>query len=80
MSTENPSHVPASLQISQMSCQFSSILKDEYRLNVPQYYLELSVQAMLHLKECDRSNILYSLAKGLGTLRPDGSDSKIPAK
>ena len=35
---------------------------------------------MLHLKQCDRSNILYSLAKGLSTLRPDGSDSKFPAK
>ena len=80
MSIENPSHVPASLQISQMSCQFSSILKHEYCLNVPQDYLELSVQAMLHLKQCDRSNILYSLAKGLGTLRPDGSDSKFPTK
>ena len=38
------------------------------------------MQAMLHLKQCDRSNILYSLAKGLGTLKPDGSDSKFPAK
>ena len=80
MSIENPSHVPASLQISQMSCQFLSILKDEYRLNVPQDYFELSVQAMLHLKQCNRSNILYSLAKGLGTLRSDDSDSKFPAK
>ena len=77
---ENPSYVPGSLQISQMSHQFSSLLKDEYHLNIPQDYLELSVQAMLHLKQCDRSNILYSLAKGLGTLKPDGSDSKFPAK
>ena len=74
---ENPSHVPGSLQISQISRQFSSLL---YHLDVPQDYLELSVQAMLHLKQCDRSNILYSLAKGLGTLKPDGSDSKFPAK
>ena len=74
---ENPSHVPRSLQISQISRQFSSLLKDKYHLNVPQDYLELSVQAMLHLKQGDRSNIL---AKGLGTLKPDGSDSKFPAK
>ena len=42
MSIENPSHVPASLQISQMSYQFSSILKHEYCLNVPQDYLDAS--------------------------------------
>ena len=35
---------------------------------------------MLHLKQCDRLNILYSLAKSLGALKPDGSDSKFPAK
>lgn len=80
VSIENPSHVSGPQVISQISCQFSSVLKDVYCLNVPQDYLELCVQAMLHLKQCDRSNILYSLAKGLGTLKPDGSDSKFPAK
>lgn len=46
----------------------------------PSDFLYLAVQAMDHLKASGRSNVLYSLAKALGTMRPDGSDSLMPAK
>ena len=35
---------------------------------------------MAQLKHNERSNVLYNLAKGLGTPRLDGSDSRFPAK
>jgi len=43
-------------------------------------FIEYSVKGMLHLADCSRSNVIYLLAKSLGTLRPDNSDSLFPAK
>ena len=40
----------------------------------------LAAQGMAQLKKAGRSNILYSLAKGLGTMRTSGSDSIFPSK
>lgn len=48
--------------------------------SVPRDFLELVVQGMRHLGEAGRSNIIYSLAKAVGTMRPDGSDSLLPTK
>ena len=36
--------------------------------------------AMLRLAEKHRSNILYNLAKGISTMREDGSDSRFPTQ
>ena len=47
---------------------------------LPSDFLELSVHAMIHLKHCHRSNVIYLMAKALGTMRPDQSDSLLPAK
>jgi len=47
---------------------------------VPDDFIELTVSGMNHLKECGRSNVIYSLAKGLGRMRPDQSDSLLPAR
>ena len=38
---------------------------------LPGDFLELCVHAMTHLKHCHRSNIIYLLAKALGTMRSD---------
>ena len=35
---------------------------------------------MERLKLCSRSNVIYNLAKGLGMMRNDQSDSCFPAK
>ena len=43
-------------------------------------FIEFAVEGMTHLKECSHSNVIYLLAKSLGTARPDGSDSILPAK
>ena len=33
---------------------------------MPVDYLDLSLQAMLHLNKCGKPNVLYELARGLG--------------
>ena len=47
---------------------------------MPDDFLELSVSAMNQTRSSGWSNVLYSLAKGLGTERPDGSDSCFPSR
>ena len=48
-------------------------------LNVPDDFIQLAVSGMSHLKRCGRSNVIYSLVKTVGTMRPDHSDSLLPA-
>ena len=36
--------------------------------------------AVEHLKSCGRSNVLYNMAKAIGTMREDQGDSLLPAK
>ena len=48
------------------------------RVYVPKDFIDLSIRAMKKLQESGRSNVLYELSLGLGTLRPDGSDSCFP--
>ena len=47
---------------------------------IPNDFLSKSISAMQNLRASDRHNILYGLAVGLGTTRPDNSDSFIPTK
>ena len=49
-------------------------------LHVPEDFLVHATNAMVQLKQNGRSNVLYNLAKGIGTLREDGSDSRFPSK
>ena len=51
-----------------------------YDITVPPDFLLLSSQAMRHLQSCERSNVVYGLAKGLGEIRQDHSDSRFPAR
>lgn len=43
----------------------------------PDDFLKLALLAMEHLKSCGRSNVI---AKALGTMRDDQTDSLLPAK
>lgn len=43
-------------------------------------FLELAVNGMAHLHIAGRSNILYGLSKGLGSMHSDGSDTVFPCK
>ena len=46
----------------------------------PADYLELSIAAADNLGKAGRANVLYLLAKALGTQRPDGSDTLLPVR
>ena len=45
---------------------------------LPGDFLKLVVLACNHLHQSGRGNVIYLLAKALGTTRPDGSDSLLP--
>jgi len=49
-------------------------------LHVPEDFLIHAVNAMLQLKHNRWWNVLYNLAKGIGTLKEDGSESRFPSK
>ena len=41
-------------------------------------FLEMSASAMVKLKAGNRSNVVYNLAKGVGTNHSDESESRFP--
>ena len=59
---------------------FQDFALTNYGVQIPSDFLYLSVCAIQHLNQCGRSNVLYGLAKAIGTMRSDGSDSRLPAK
>ncbi len=67
------------ITITEISKVFSEFAKAD-NITVSCNFIELSLEAMKYLKLCGRSNVLDSLARGLGTKRQDGEDSLFPAK
>ena len=61
-----------------LSKLFSDLLGSD--IHVPEDYLIYTAQAMNQLSVSGRSNVLYKLSKGIGTMRPDNSDSCFPCK
>ena len=49
-----------------------------YRVTVPKDFLQSSLMSMQHLDSSGKVNVLYELAKGLGTLRPDSTEPLFP--
>ena len=47
-------------------------------VKVPREFIAQSLLTMQRLQQAGRSNVLALLAKALGTIRPDGSDSLMP--
>ena len=47
-------------------------------VSVPPNFIKNSLTSMRRLMQAGRSNILADLSKALGTMRPDGSDSRMP--
>lgn len=74
------SQLPVNAQLDLLSKLFSSYASNEMRLSVPDDFIALAARAMLQLMSSDRSNVLYNLAKAIGTIREDGSDSRLPTK
>lgn len=62
-----------------LSRLFSQLMLDK-DIPLPDDYLLYSCKAMLQLSQNGRSNVLYKLAKGIGTDRADGTDSCFPCK
>ena len=57
-----------------------SVYLSQFSLTVPDDFLGNAAGAMKRLSDGGRTNVLYNLAKGIGTLRPDQSDSRFPIK
>lgn len=53
---------------------------DSHCVKIPDDYLQLSLSAMKHLRESGRANVLYKLAKAIGEVHYDESDTKLPCK
>ena len=53
---------------------------DRVGVSVPGDFLHLCAKAMKQLSSNGRSNVLYKLARGIGTFRKDGTDSCFPTK
>ena len=58
-----------------MNEMFCSHASTYYQMKLPNDFLTLSLKGMKHLSETKRMNVLYELARGLGIMRPDGTDS-----
>ena len=70
----------AGFDIAEVSRWFTQYARREYDVKVEEDFLSLAAKAMAQLRLSDRSNALYNLAKGWGTLRKDMSDSRFPIK
>lgn len=47
--------------------------------HVPDDFIKLCLRSMERLKQLGKHNIVYGLVHGLGVMREDGSDSRLPA-
>ena len=72
--------IPEESRLPLLSELFSAFLSIKFALSVPKDFLCLAAIAMVQLSEGGRTNILYNLAKGIGTMRPDTSVSRFPVK
>ena len=47
---------------------------------IPDDFIDLCLRAIEQLKAVGRYNVVYGLVQSLGTLREDGSDSRLPTQ
>ena len=74
------SRLLADTHLQVLSRLFSSHLLAASSRSVSEDFLGHAAAAIVHLHKGGRTNILYNLAKGIGTLRSDGSDAMFPIK
>ena len=72
--------LPAEEQLNALSMMFIAYMSSGPCVLVPEGFLIIAKNAMLQLRDHGRSNVLYNLAKGIGTMREDGSESRFPTK
>ena len=68
----------ADQQLSALCEMFCCHAKTFYGVVVPSDFVSMSILGMKQLEKSGRINVIHELAKGLGTMRPDGSDSCFP--
>lgn len=67
-------------QVEVFSSLFSHYQRQHCNIRVPEGFLELAIRGMQHLHGSGRSNVIYAMAKAVGTMRRDNSDSLLPVK
>ena len=72
--------LPADDQINVLSKLYSVYMLNNCNIDVPEDFISYASNAMSQLRHSRRTNVLYNLAKGIGTLREDNSDSRLPTK
>ena len=70
--------IPEESRLPVLSEIFSTFLSIKFALSVPKDFLCLSANAMVQLSEGGWTNVLYNLAKGMGTMKPDVKVSRFP--
>lgn len=85
--TENNVSVTGSLEVepSVVECHFNQLPVNAQldllsKLFSLVDFIVLAARAMLQLTSSGQSNVLYNLAKAIGTIREDGTDSRLPGK
>ena len=74
------SRLPVNTHLQVLSKLFTSYLSATSSVLVPDNLLCHAAAAIVQLHQGGRTNIIYNLAKGIGTLRPDKMDSRFPIK
>jgi len=72
------SRLPEESRLPLLSKLYSMTVSILLKLSVPDDFLCLSASAMVQLSNGGRTNVLYNLAKGMGSLRPDKSGTRFP--
>ena len=67
-------------ELEMLSLEFHQLCRKKLGIDIPKNFLVHAGAAMVQLSKSNRSNLLYTLAKGIGTMREDGSDSHFPTK
>ena len=70
--------ISAEVKLEVMSKLFSTYMASDMCVSVPGDFLTFAAKAMMNLKSSGRTNVLYNLAKGMGSLRADGATSRFP--
>lgn len=68
----------ADQQLSALCEMFCYYAKNFHGVSAPSDFVSVSILGMKQLEKSGRINVIHELAKGLGTMRPDGSDSYFP--
>ena len=68
----------AEVKLEVLSKLFSTYMTSDMCVSVPGDFLTYTAKAMMNLKSSGRTNVLYNLAKGIGSLRADDTTSRFP--